>query len=799
LLSWRSVRTRLRVGLGLRVVGLAILAVLVTGGLIGSLVITSSRDTLRADILSRNLGTADLAGNLATSFVEGAETSVRQLALRPLFIAAVLQQDLEQAEWHMEQVMQTDTRFDNIAVYTADGIGWASGLKSKWQNRGGSVVDREWFQLTLDTRAPYLGIPVLSRGTGRPVVSYTVPMFDDQGEMYAMLVGGVSLAGLADMIVGAPISKSARASLVDSRAGGIVVADIDPARILQPVAAQNEAFSQAAAGKRGTLETHSPSGEVELAAFGPVPRLPWSVVVLEPTKAAFAPVAALTSRALLWVGVVLLVALITSVLLARRITTPLGRLVKGAAEVGGGNLDFRLGTAGRDEIGAVSRAFDHMTEELQTTLVSRDDLALEVEERRRAEREVRETNEYLDSLFEHANAPIIVWDPELRITRFNRALEELTGRAAEMVIGESVEILFPTDQAAVMELVRNTLTGDRWKTVEIPVLHLDGSIRAVIWNSATLFASDGATPVATIAQGQDISDRKRAEDMLRASESRYHTLVNLSPDAIVVNADGRFVFANLAATRLFGAQLPEELVGRTVTDLIHPDDHELVAHRTERTLAGAVTPPHPIRILRPDGRFVETEATGARVEFDGKPATQVVLRDITERKRAEEQIKKALLDLQRSNQDLEQFAYVASHDLQEPLRMVASYTELLAERYEGQLDDKAQTYIHYAVDGATRMQRLINDLLAYSRVTTQGRPLEPTDSHAVLGEALWNLAAAIEESRAIITNDDLPTVRADSTQLQQVFQNLISNALKFRGKDFPHVSVSAREESRTTA
>jgi hypothetical protein len=154
LLSWRSVRTRLRVGLGLRVVGLAILAVLVTGGLIGSLVITSSRDTLRADILSRNLGTADLAGNLATSFVEGAETSVRQLALRPLFIAAVLQQDLEQAEWHMEQVMQTDTRFDNIAVYTADGIGWASGLKSKWQNRGGSVVDREWFQLTLDTRAP---------------------------------------------------------------------------------------------------------------------------------------------------------------------------------------------------------------------------------------------------------------------------------------------------------------------------------------------------------------------------------------------------------------------------------------------------------------------------------------------------------------------------------------------------------------------------------------------------------------------------------------------------------------------
>ncbi len=158
---------------------------------------------------------------------------------------------------------------------------------------------------------------------------------------------------------------------------------------------------------------------------------------------------------------------------------------------------------------------------------------------------------------------------------------------------------------------------------------------------------------------------------------------------------------------------------------------------------------------------------------------------LPQRKAAEESLQAALTELERSNKELEQFAYVASHDLQEPLRMVASYTQLLAERYEGQLDEKAKKYIDYAVDGAVRMQRLINDLLTYSRVGTRGKPFETADSHALLGEAIRNLAVAIEESRALITNDDLPTVRVDPAQLVQLFQNLLANAIKFRGDGLP--------------
>jgi PAS domain S-box-containing protein len=172
----------------------------------------------------------------------------------------------------------------------------------------------------------------------------------------------------------------------------------------------------------------------------------------------------------------------------------------------------------------------------------------------------------------------------------------------------------------------------------------------------------------------------------------------------------------------------------------------------------------------------------------------LAIEDITERKQAEIRLMGVMADLERSNKDLVQFAYVASHDLQEPLRMVSSYTQLLAQHYEGRLDEKAKKFMDYAVDGAVRMQRLINDLLTYSRVGTQGKPLEATDTHALLGEAISNLAAMIEEKRAVITNEDLPIVQADASQLMQVFQNLISNAIKFQGENIPHIHMSAQDK-----
>ena len=152
-------------------------------------------------------------------------------------------------------------------------------------------------------------------------------------------------------------------------------------------------------------------------------------------------------------------------------------------------------------------------------------------------------------------------------------------------------------------------------------------------------------------------------------------------------------------------------------------------------------------------------------------------------------------ELKRSNSELEQFAYVASHDLQEPLRMVSSYMALMKRRYEGTLDSDADDFIGFAVDGANRMQTLINDLLTYSRVGTRGKPLTPIDCTSVLEQVLMNLEVAIDESGAVVTHDPLPTVMADDSQLAQVFQNLIGNAIKFRGEEPPHIHIAAEQKS----
>jgi signal transduction histidine kinase len=221
-------------------------------------------------------------------------------------------------------------------------------------------------------------------------------------------------------------------------------------------------------------------------------------------------------------------------------------------------------------------------------------------------------------------------------------------------------------------------------------------------------------------------------------------------------------------------------------------------HAMMRTFLGVSIRTHE----RVFGRIYLTEKQGAdeftRLDEEmvialaahaGKAIDQTLL--LQQVKKGESQLRELNEELIRSNADLQQFAYVASHDLQEPLRMVASYTQLLAKRYKGKLDADADEFIGYAVNGATRMQRLINDLLAYSRVTSQGKAFEEVDCNLILDDVLSTLRLAIEENHAVVTHDTLPDVTADSGQLGQIFQNLVSNAIKFHGTEPPRVHVSA--------
>jgi PAS domain S-box-containing protein len=295
----------------------------------------------------------------------------------------------------------------------------------------------------------------------------------------------------------------------------------------------------------------------------------------------------------------------------------------------------------------------------------------------------------------------------------------------------------------------------------------------------------------------DITGRKRAEETLRISEAKYRTLIENIPQKIFMkDRNYRWVSINENLARDLGLR-PEEVVGKADADLF-PAELAAKYHTDDmRIMETGKTEDIEEKYIQ-EGRetWVNTIKTPVRDASGVIVGVLGVFWDITERKRAEEALERIRVDLVRSNKELEQFAYVASHDLQEPLRMVSSYTQLLAQKYEGQLDEKAKKYINYAVDGAVRMQRLINDLLTYSRISTRGKPSELIDSHSVLGEALRNLAATIEENRAVITNEDLPMVRADESQLMQVFQNLIANAIKFRQEELPQIHVSVREQER---
>lgn len=193
-------------------------------------------------------------------------------------------------------------------------------------------------------------------------------------------------------------------------------------------------------------------------------------------------------------------------------------------------------------------------------------------------------------------------------------------------------------------------------------------------------------------------------------------------------------------------------------------------------------------------RFMLLNARLLRQAPEAAPLVLVAVEDITERRRIAQELERQAVELARSNRDLEEFAYVASHDLQEPLRMVVSYTQLIAKRYKGKLDSDADDFIAFAVDGAKRMQTLISDLLAYSRLDRPAASTEPADCAKALAEALGSLSLALEDSGAKVESHDLPAVRAEYGQVVQLLHNLVANAVKFKSDKTPVVRVSAERD-----
>jgi len=407
-----------------------------------------------------------------------------------------------------------------------------------------------------------------------------------------------------------------------------------------------------------------------------------------------------------------------------------------------------------------------------------------------AERSLRGSDDkyrmLLDGIQDYA---IFMLDPQGKVVSWGAGAQRINGYTPEQIIGQSFSCFFPPDD------VKGGRPNDVLRMAAASGRYAESAIR--VRRDGREFLADVIVTALRDSAGRLMGFSEISRDLSesRKSEAKYRGLLEAAPDAmIVVNQHGEIALLNLQAETQFGYSR-DELVGQKVETIV-PEGF------AERLIADALRSPEDalaqqigtgIELVgrRKDGSAFPIEIMLSPLESTDGTLVTAAIRNITTRKQAEAHLLEKVEELNRSNEELAQFANLASHDLQEPLRMVASYTQLLSKRYKGKLDSDADEFIAFAVDGANRMQRLIQGLLAYSRVGTKGKNLLLVSSEAAFQQAFLNLGGAIGESGALVTHDPLPAVMADETQLIQLFQNLVSNAIKYQPAGVPMVHIGA--------
>lgn len=412
-------------------------------------------------------------------------------------------------------------------------------------------------------------------------------------------------------------------------------------------------------------------------------------------------------------------------------------------------------------------------------------IALLLQRRQTTEEALRVSEANLRSIHDHTDIGIVRSDQSGHILAVNPAFARMLGSSFDELSGRNIfSLSHPDDQAEGQAKFNELQSGRIGKySLEKRYRRLDNGAYVHVRVSAFLVKPGDSLPPLTFAMVEDITEAKRSKDTIEALLRRSQLILSTIGEGILgLDASGRIAFVNPAAEALLG-YTAKEMIGKFGHALVHHHRSDGQIHDiSDCKIHAVLSDGKPSQILR--DIFWNKEGGSVPVEYVATPMKSetgiegavVAFRNIKNRLEAESEI-------MRSNAELEQFAYAVSHDLQEPLRMVASYVQLLGRRYAGKLDGDADAFIGFAVDGAKRMQQMITDLLDYSRVQRKGNPMVPIPLQEPLNEALKNLDLAITESKAKIEiKSDLPVIKADTAQMSRLFQNLIGNALKYRDK-----------------
>ena len=401
-------------------------------------------------------------------------------------------------------------------------------------------------------------------------------------------------------------------------------------------------------------------------------------------------------------------------------------------------------------------------------------------------KELQKANQQLQRYVENSPMAVVEWNRSFCIQVWSPAAEQMFGWQEKEVLDKCLFQwrFFHEEDAKTLENTAKVLLYGKCNSEVNSIRNYTktGQVIHCEWYHSVLFDENGKF-ISILSLVLDISERKRAEEV----RDRFF---NLSMDMLTIaNAQGNYLQVNPAVARILG-YTPQEFVVQNSIERVHPEDREATLAELQKLLSGIPTLYFENRYLSKNGIYKSLAWTAVAVPREG--IIYSVGRDITARKEAEAALEQANIELARSNQELEQFASIASHDLREPMRKVQSFAELLVEGYGDRLDGNAEKYLNYIINGATRMQIMIQDLLTYSRLGRNEIALKPTNLDKVLKQVIEDLSIAIEENNAQIFWQKLPTVLANTSEMIQLFQNLISNGIKFHSQAAPIININAQ-------